>query len=148
MTTMTDTLKQLVETAENGERGYAEGAEKLHKDGHADLAGIFERFSNQRATLAKELRTLDPNIGAAETDSKGSLPGALHRGWLALKDAFDGASPEGVLDAAEQGEDHAVGVFRDALDGDLAEPARSVVARHLTAIQQAHDEIKRLRNQN
>jgi uncharacterized protein (TIGR02284 family) len=147
MTTMTDTLKQLVETAENGERGYAEGAQKLQKDGHPDLAGIFERFSNQRATLAKELRTLDPNIGTT-ADAKGSLPGALHRGWLALKDAFDGSSPHGVLDAAEQGEDHAVSVFRDALDGDLAEPARSVVARHLTAIQQAHDEIKRLRNQN
>lgn len=150
MTTMTDTLKQLIDTAENGERGYNDGAEKLQKDGHPDLAGIFERFGQQRATLAKELRALDPSLGTGSTaDTKGSIPGALHRGWLAIKDALDGSSPHGVLDAAEQGEDHALSVFRDALnDGDLDATSRAVVARHLTTIQQAHDEVKRLRNQN
>ena len=45
---------------------------------------------------------------------------------MALKDALSSDDPQGVLDAAEQGEDHAVKEFQSALDADLAQDARAV----------------------
>ena len=147
MTTTTDTLKKLVETSENGKRGFAEGAEKLSKDGHAAMAATFAELSRQRNTFAGELRALDPALVDAE-ESDGSVSGAIHRGWMALKDALNGDDPHGVLDAAEQGEDHAMKEFSAALEGGLPDAARTVVARQYAEITASHDKITSLRDQN
>ena len=147
MTTMTDTLNKLVETTENGKRGFAEGAEKLSKDGHVAMAATFAELSLQRATFASELRALDPALVDAQ-ESDGSVAGVIHRSWMALKDALNGNDPHGVLDAAEQGEDHAVKEFSAALEGGLPDAARPVVARQYAAIKASHDKIKALRDQD
>jgi uncharacterized protein (TIGR02284 family) len=79
-------------------------------------------------------------------DEDGSAAAALHRGWMALKDALAGSSAHGVLDAAEQGEDHAVSEYRGALDSDLSMELAVVVRRQLGDITAVHDEVKRLRD--
>ena len=65
---------------------------------------------------------------------------------LSLKDALSGTGPEGVLDAAEQGEDHAISEYEKASNEDISPELKVVVLRQLTGIRAAHDDVKALRD--
>ena len=72
---------------------------------------------------------------------------AVHRGWMSVKDVLAGTGdPEGVLDAAEQGEDHAKSDYAEALEADISPELRTVVERQYTAVQHAHDLVRDLRD--
>ncbi len=135
----------LIETLEDGRKGFTAAADKLAESDRADLATAFRGFAGQRAEFSAELQTLAAAYGD-DTDDSGSTVAALHRGWMSLKDALSGSDPKGVLDAAEQGEDHAVAEYRDALAKDISNDLRLVVERQYDAIDIAHDEVRRLRD--
>jgi uncharacterized protein (TIGR02284 family) len=137
--------KDLIETLEDGRVGFAKGAEKLTADGNPAFAQKFNEFSAQRARFAEELRELARQYGD-KIDEDGSMLGALHRGWMTIKDAVAGDDPAGVLDAAEQGEDHAKSEYADALKADISAHLRAVVERQAREVQAAHDEVKALRD--
>jgi uncharacterized protein (TIGR02284 family) len=137
--------KDLIETLEDGKAGFAKGAEKLTNDGNPAIAQKFNELSAQRGRFAEELRDLARQYGD-NIDEDGSMLGALHRGWMSIKDAVAGDDPEGVLDAAEQGEDHAKSEYDDALKADISSHLRTVVERQAREIQAAHDEVKALRD--
>jgi uncharacterized protein (TIGR02284 family) len=144
MSTDKSVTKDLMETLADGRDGYAEGAEKL-ADENAELASTFRRLSAQRANFYTELETMAQNYGD-DVEESGSALGTLHRGWMALKDALSGSSPKGVIDAAEQGEDHAVAAYEKALGEDISTGLRSVVQRQQTDVKAAHDEIRSLKH--
>ncbi len=137
--------KDLVETLEDGREGFAQGAKKVESSGNGEVAAVLRRLSEQRAHFAAELRGLARAYGD-EADETGSLAGKLHRGWMSLKDALAGSSADGVLDAAEQGEDHAVGEYDKALQTDISQSLRAVVERQFKDIKEARDEVKSLRD--
>lgn len=137
--------KDLLETLADGEEGFAKGADKLDDTESAEIAATFRKLSGQRAQFAAELRELARQYGD-EVDSSGSVAATFHRGWMAIKDAVSGSDPKGVLDAAEQGEDHAVGEYEDALAKDLSPTMRTVVERQANEVRAAHDEVRRLRD--
>ena len=59
-----------------------------------------------------------------DIEQDGSLAAAVHRGLMTVKDGPSPAPmPKGVLDAAEQGEDHAVSEFEKALEQQRRSPA-------------------------
>jgi uncharacterized protein (TIGR02284 family) len=137
--------KDLLQTLADGQAGYEKGAEKLDSTNTPQLAATFRKYSEQRATFATELQTLAQQYGD-DIEESGSLAGTLHRGWLSLKDALTGSKPDGVLDAAEQGEDHAVSEYEKALDVEISPELRAVIQRQLTEIRAAHDDVKALRD--
>jgi uncharacterized protein (TIGR02284 family) len=138
--------KDLIQTAEDGKDGYAKGAEKLDSSGSPALAATFRRYSEQRAGFSTELRELAAHYGD-DVDSGGSAAAALHRGWMTIKDAVAGSDdPSGVLDTADQGEDHAEKEYDKALAADISPTLRTVVQRQLTEIKTAHSEIKAFRS--
>jgi uncharacterized protein (TIGR02284 family) len=142
--TTTGTLNDVIATLENGRKGFAEGADKLAKDGRTDIAGTFRQYSEQRGRFAAEIREMAGV--AADEAPKRSMAGALHRGWMSLKDAIAGDDPNGVLDVAEQGEDHAKSVYEAALaDNDLSPQIRQTLTRQYTELTQAHDRVRSLR---
>ena len=145
MSTDEAVTKDLVETLEDGREGFAKGAEKLESSDNRNEAALFRRLSEQRATFSTELQALAQSYGD-DVDESGSLAGKLHRGWMSLKDALAGSDPDGVLDAAEQGEDHAVSEFEKALKADISQPMRTVVERQAAEVKRAHDEVKALRD--
>ncbi len=145
MSTDAKVTKDLMQTLEDGRKGFADAADKLADTDRADLAPRFREFSEQRASMYAELDRLAAAYGD-DLDEDGSAAAALHRGWMSLKDALTGSSADGVLDAAEQGEDHAVSDYRDALDKDLSLGLAEVVRRQLIDITATHDEVKRLAN--
>lgn len=94
-------------------------------------------FSKDLATLAA---TYDDDI-----DEDGSVAGVAHRTWMTLEDTISGASSEGVLDAAAQGEDHAMSEYAGALSKDISDSSRAIVERQYQTIKATHQEIKTLR---
>lgn len=145
MSTDEAVTKDLMETLEDGKEGFAKGAEKLDKDSSPEMATMFRQLSQQRAGFYTELQNLAATYGD-QVSEKGSAAATLHRGWLSLKDALTGSSPSGVLDAAEQGEDHAIKKYEKALGQDISAGLRTTVQRQLTEIRAAHDQVKSLRN--
>lgn len=140
-------LEDLIETLEDGRRGFEEVAEKLRANGHPDLARTMSEYSAQRRQFSDELRTAARTIGL-EIEEEGSGAGALHRGWIALKDALTGEEAHPVLAAAESGEDHAVGEYEDALTKDLPSQIQDVIAKQAVEVRAAHDAVKAMRDQN
>ena len=140
-------LEDLIATLEDGCKGFADAAEKLSADGHSDLAQELTAFSTERRQFSDELRMAARNLGH-DIKEDGSGAGALHRGWIALKDALTGDDAHAVLASAETGEDHAVSEYEEALKADLPSDVREVVARQAMRVRAAHDAVKAMRDRN
>ncbi len=140
-----EVTKDLMETLEDGREGFAKGAEKLRDSDTPELAEVFMRFSQQRAGFYADLQGMAEDYGD-DIEESGSAAATLHRGWLSLKDALSGSDPKGVLDAAEQGEDHAVKEYDKALEADISPALRELVQRQSGEVKAAHDEVRSLRD--
>ena len=136
--------KELIETLQDGKDGFAAGADKLEKDGETSLAQTFRELGSTRGQMIEELQRIAAGYGDEISDS-GSVAAKVHRGWLAVKDAISGSDPKGVLDAAEQGEDHAVSEFNKALAEDISPEFKTVLQRMAAEVHAAHDQVKALR---
>jgi uncharacterized protein (TIGR02284 family) len=137
--------KELVETLKDGERGFADAADKLRDGEHPEWATVLQRFSEQRAGFWREIVDMGHAYGD-DVDESGTVAAAVHRGWIALKDALTGDDAEAVLKAAVTGEDHAVSEYEDALKMDLSTGFREVVVRQQAAVVAARDEVKALQD--
>jgi len=143
MSTDATVTKDLMQTLEDGRKGFADASGKLVDTDRADLAPRFAEFSAQRSTMYSELEVLAAAYGD-DLDEDGSTAAAIHRGWMSLKDALAGSSASGVLDAAEQGENHATSEYSKALEKDLSPNLADVVRRQLVDITAVRDEVQRL----
>lgn len=145
MSTDKSVTKDLIETLVDGKKGFADAADKLADSARPDLSTKFREYSSQRAAFSSELEGMAARYGD-DIDEAGSTAAALHRGWMSLKDALAGSDPKGVLDAVEQGENHAVSEYEKALKHDISDGLRTVVNRQFTEIKVARDAIRALRN--
>ena len=135
--------EELVETLRDGERGYADAAKKLRDSDRVEWAGVLEGFAEQRAGFRREIVALGHQYGD-DVDESGTAAAAVHRGWIALKDALTGDDAGSVLGAVVTGEDHAVSEYEKALEKDLSDGFREVVSRQHQAVVAARDEVKAL----
>lgn len=137
--------KDLMQTLEDGRKGFAEAADKLTETDRPDIASTFRSLSSQRSSFYAELEQLAANYGD-DLDESSSLAAAVHRGWMTLKDAMAGSDPKGVMDVSEQGEDHAVKEYEKALAEDISPDLRNVVERQFVDVRAAHDQVRSLRD--
>jgi uncharacterized protein (TIGR02284 family) len=140
MSTDKKTTKDLMEVLADGREGFQTGAEKLQETDSPEIATDFRRLAQQRDSFYTQLETMAAQYGD-DVEETGSVAATLHRGWMSLKDAISGSSAKGVVDAAEQGEAHAVKVYRNALEDDISPDLRTVVQRQCTEIEEAHQMI-------
>lgn len=145
MSTDESIATDLIRTLENGKEGFDKAAERLDDSDRPDVAAKFREFAHQRATMSDELKAIAGAYGD-DVDQRSTLPGALHRGWIAVKDALTGDDADAVIGAAETGEDHAVEQYREALDADLSPEFRPIVVRQLASVQAAHDYVRTLQS--
>lgn len=143
MSTDEKIANQLIHTLENGKVGFAKAAEKLDGSDRPEVAAKFRELSQQRASMSDELKKITTSYGD-DADQRSTVPGALHRGWMAVKDAFTGDDADAVIGAAETGEDHAVAEYKDALEADISPEFRPLIARQLMAVQAGHDYVRGL----
>jgi uncharacterized protein (TIGR02284 family) len=149
MTAMTDeeiteVLNDLVETSKDGEYGFRVCADHCKA---AALKTVFERHSAECRAAARELQTLVAEYGG-KPETGGSVSGAMHRGWLAVRGTVALNDDLSMLEEAERGEDTARDRYRKALRRDLPPSVRAVVQRQADGVLRNHDEIKGLRDRN
>lgn len=144
MSTDESIATDLIRTLENGKEGFDKAAEKLADSDRPEVAAKFREFAQQRATMSDELKAIAGAYGD-DVNQRTTLPGALHRGWIAVKDMLTGDDAQAVIGAAETGEDHAVQQYRDALEADISSEFRPVVARQLVTVQSTHDYVRSLK---
>lgn len=142
----TTVIESLLETVEDGKIGFAEAADKLDGDGNPTLAAEMRELSQERLRMANELRALATTEGVTLGNGEGTVAGAVHRGWMSVRDAVTGDDPHAVLAAAEQGEDHAVAQYERALQSDVPTVIRAVIERQYGEVRAAHDRVRDLRD--
>ena len=143
MSTDAKVTKELIETLQDGEDGFARVADEVADSDTPELSTELRRLSQQRAQFRGELEELAREYGD-DIEESGSAAGAVHRGWIALKDALTGSSPDAVLKAAVTGEDHAVREYDKALEDDISPTLRTVVERQRGEIVVARDNVSAL----
>ncbi len=145
MSTDKNVASDLMKTLEDGKDGFARGAALLEEDS-PELCPTFLRLSLQRSAFYDELHKMAKDYGDP-IEASGTIAAAFHRGWMTLKDAVSGSDPAGVLDAAVQGEEHAVKSYEMALESsDLSSGLRLVLARQMDDVSKAYIEVKALRD--
>ena len=137
-----DHLNDLIETCKDGEEGFREAAGAIER---ADLKSLFAEFSLQRAQFAGVLQELVRSLGG-DPESRGSISGALHRGWIDLKSVLTGHDEEAILNECERGEDSAKDNYTDALKKNLPANILDIVQQQSQAILAAHNRVKALRD--
>jgi uncharacterized protein (TIGR02284 family) len=138
----TSVLNNLIETCKDGEEGFKQAAEGTKS---AELREVFNRYSRQRAEFAAELQKEVSNLGD-QPEKSGSVTGSLHRGWMNIKTAVTGKDDQAILNEAERGEDSAVSAYKEALTKQMPTQLQSEINRQYRQVQQAHDQIRSLRD--
>ena len=137
-----DVLNDLLETCRDGEQGFRASAEQAQT---GELQNLLARRATDCASAASELEQAVRTHGGTPADG-GTMTGAMHRGWVAIKTALMANDDKAVLEECERGEDAAVASYRKALEHALPPGVRSLVERQAQGAQRNHDEIRALRN--
>lgn len=137
-------LNNLIETSKNGEKGFQAAAEDTKS---AELKALFQRRAVDCGSGAAELQAVVTQLGGKPEDS-GTIAGAVHRGWMNLKQAVAGREDLAILEECERGEDVAKKNYADALKETLPENVRAVVQKQYDGVLRNHDQIRDLRNRH
>ena len=137
-----DTLNNLLEICRDGEFGFTESAEHTKTQ---EVKTVFLQRAGDCRSAAAELQQLISEMGG-EPEEGGTVSGAMHRGWVAVKGSLSGYSDIDMLEECERGEDVALAQYRKALKQDLPLQAKAVVERQAQGTQRNHDQIRDMRN--
>ena len=106
------------------------------------VKALFVELASQRAQFAADLLPHAQRLGGGAEATDGTTRGALHRGWMALKEALIGGGDGKMIAEAEHGEDLALATYENALDEMLPPTARDLVERQCAEIRLAHDRVR------
>jgi uncharacterized protein (TIGR02284 family) len=143
MTNTVSVLNDLIETSKDGEQGFLKAAEDTSDP---KLRTLFASRAEECANAARELQARVAELGGKPED-RGSVSGALHRGWVDVKAALSSRDNHAILAECERGEDVAKKRYREALDKELPADIRSLVELQFQGVLQNHDRIRELRDQ-
>ena len=137
-----DTLNTLIATTLDSMKGYRDASE----DSATKNAALFSEMASERSKVASDLQTQVRALGGDPEDDS-SILGALHRGFMNLKDMVTGQDEAAIVNEVERGEDYIKGKFETALnDGNLSAASRSVVETAFTSIKTGHDKMSALKH--
>jgi len=144
-TTTTDTVKtlnDLIKISKDGEYGFHSCAEHAKS---TQMKSLFERRAHECHAAAEILQEHVYEMGGS-AEARGSISGAVHRGWVALKSTLSTYDDLALLEECERGEDAARDEYQEALRADLPMPIRNLLERQYEAVQRNHEEIRALRD--
>lgn len=139
---ITDTLNDLIQICVDGEEGFRAAAEALEDPG---LRDELLDYSAERRRFRDELHSRVA-AGGEDPIERGSVAGALHRGWIDLRTALATNDRYAILAECERGEDAAVAAYRKALSSDLPPEFETIVQLQYEDVLRAHDRVKALRD--
>lgn len=132
-------VKEVINVLQDGQKGFADIGEHLKDD---TLKRYFLAESLKRANFRAELENELHRHGVHDVHEEGTVAGALHRTWGDLKGKLFGADDHSLLESAEQGEDEAKKVYKDALSQELPLPLRQLLSEQNAHILSSHDYVK------
>ena len=136
-------VNNLIETCKDGEYGFQTSADYLQ---NPEIKRLFTTRGQQCREAASELQLLVRQFGGTAEEG-GTVSGAMHRGWVAVKGTLSGYSERAILEEAERGEDAAIARYRDAMQEDLPVQVRSLIERQFEGVKQNHMQVRALRDQ-
>ena len=133
-------LNDLIETCENGIHGFRTASEAV-KDPTAKalFSSRLPNIQRGESELNAEVRRL-----GGDPEDRGTIAGALHRGWIDLKAAVTGKNEEAIVMECERGEEHAAHVYEDALQKDLPIDTRAIVERQYRGVVENLERVRAL----
>jgi uncharacterized protein (TIGR02284 family) len=134
------TLNSLIETCNDGAKGFETAAKELRDSSARQL---FQQYAQERSQFADELRAEVQRLGGRPEEG-GSVSGAVHRGWMNIKDAVAGHDDKAIIAEAERGEDVAVASYQSALKEGLPADVEPTVRRQFGEVKAAHDRVRDL----
>jgi uncharacterized protein (TIGR02284 family) len=137
------TLSELLAVNRDGEQGFSTCAD--HARGEW-LRRVFTSRASRRAAAAAELRDLIAQLGG-DPAMRARILGADHRGWANLRSVLVLNDDDALVDECEHGDDHALEVYRNALDDHLPDAVRQTVLRQFEDLMSEHDQIRILRGE-
>ena len=139
-------LNDLIKINNDRIEGYRKAADNFN-DEHTELLSIFNSFAMDSQEYKEQLMQHVRRLGG-DTDGGTTASGKIYRAWMDVKATFGGDDAKGTLESCEFGEDAAKKAYKTALDsGALDTQALSTVINQQQQQLQAHDRIKRLRDQ-
>jgi len=135
-------LNELIETSKDGEQGFLKAATDSKSP---ELKAMFSEGARRCAEGARELQALVRTMGG-DPEKTGSVAGALHRGWVSVKEAVASRDDKAILEEVERGEDYAKAQYRKALEQALPPNVKSVVERQYQGVIANHDKVRALRD--
>src|SRR5450756_417053 len=120
-------LGELLAVTRDGERGFGACAQHTRNE---KLQKMLMSRSARLTAASAELRALLVQLGGESglsrdstgaTGATGAIPGVARRGWINLRAALAVLDDEALMDQCEHGGDHALEVYRNALDDPLPE---------------------------
>jgi len=140
----TGVINDLIEINNDRVAGFEKAIADIN-DENIDLKAIFQGYAEQSRKNGQELAAIVGSVDEIETGN--SVSGTLHRAWIDVKSLFGGSDRASILSEAERGEDAIKKAYKDALSsGELTSEAASVVSSQAQGINDAHDNIKALRD--
>jgi uncharacterized protein (TIGR02284 family) len=136
------TLSELLAANQESEHGFTTCAEHARRE---FLRRAFTSRASRRVRAAAELRDLIGQLGG-DPGARASIPGASRRGWANLRSALALNDDDALVDECEHGEDHALEVYRNALDDHLPDFVRQTVLRQFEDLMSEHEQIRYLRS--
>ncbi|MBK7003564.1 MAG: PA2169 family four-helix-bundle protein [Rhodoferax sp.] len=134
-------LNSLISLNRDDQKGFQEAAEKIEA---TEIKTYYLEQSLSRAQFVGELQSQVHSLGS-EPEDKGTVSGALHRGWMNLKTALGGGD-HAILVATESVEDHAISTYQKAITESLPADVRDIVERQFESVKQSHNKVKALRD--
>jgi uncharacterized protein (TIGR02284 family) len=135
-----DVLNRLIQTCRDGEKGFRYAANHVHSP---EVKALFLEVAGQRDGFAAAILPHAHRLGGAATPD-GSIAGALHRGWMTIKDAIGTHDDAVIIREAERGERMALAAFEDALDGVLHPTTRAVIEGQCAHVRHSYNRIRAL----
>lgn len=131
------TLHELVETCEDGKKGYQDASEHIEND---ELKTILYRLSQQRSLFEAELKDEIRRLGGDADESK-SIAGTVHRVWMNIKSGIKGSDTDAILNECKRGDKAAIEKYEAALKVGLPDYIEEIVKEQFKLIRGAYNQL-------
>jgi uncharacterized protein (TIGR02284 family) len=139
----TTELNTLIATLIDSVDGYQKAAADTENSRYAEM---FNARARERQQAVTGLQACVARLGGNPEDV-GTTAGAVHRGWINLKEAVVGRDDEAIVNSVESGEDYLKEKFEAALrHTDLPAEARTAVQEAWNSVKAGHDEMSQLKH--
>src|SRR5262249_27954062 len=102
-----NTLRELINTCRDGEKGYAQAAEKIR---NPDLKSLFRQYSQERGRFASQLEVEVGKLGEGVHQDQGHVSGTLHRACLSVTQTMVPHDPP-ILHSPDPAQDPATQLY-------------------------------------